>query len=46
MLTSPEAMPKVEQVKPWRWQTPQALAPFALVAIFLGLGVCAGMFGW
>ena len=46
MLTSPEAMPKVEQVKPWRWQTPQALAPFALVAIFLGLGVRAGMFGW
>ncbi len=45
MLASPEAMPKIEQVKPRRWPPPPMLAQFALIAISLALIVGVAMFG-
>ena len=46
-LTSPEAMPRIEQaqVQTGR-QHLQRLAPVALIAIFLAMAVCDAMFGW
>ena len=44
-LTSPEAMPGIEQVKAGR-RPLQSLAPVAFIAIFLALGVCVAVLGW
>jgi hypothetical protein len=45
-LASPEAMPRIEWVESRRWQLLQAVAPFALVTIFVTVVACVGMFGW
>lgn len=42
---SPKEMPMIERIKPTRRQLLQALAPFALITIFLIGVVCVGMFG-
>ena len=41
----PKEMPTIERIKPRRRQLLQALAPFALITIFLIGVVCVGMFG-
>jgi len=42
-LTSPEAMLRIEQVKPRQWRPP---LPFAAVAIMLALALRVLMLGW
>ena len=44
-LASPEAMPRIEQVKPRRWQPLPMLAQFALIAISLALVVGVAVLG-
>jgi hypothetical protein len=45
-LPSPKAMPRIERVKPRQRQLLHALAPFALITIFVVVVACVGMFGW
>jgi len=46
-LTSPEAMPRIEQVQVTAGRRHlEPLAPVAFIAVFLVLGVCVAMLGW